>query len=82
MAWCRVGVRPMVRGPVSRMLEHQRQALVNAVAVLLDEGAATYWELEHQRVLYGATRPELTELLHDLDTRVATEYEETKHAMP
>lgn len=75
MAWCRVGVRSMVRGPVSRMLEHQRQALVNAVAVLLDEGAATYWELEHQRVLYGATRPELAELLHDLDTRVATEYE-------
>lgn len=57
------------------MREHQRQALVNAVAVLLDEGAATYWELEHQRVLYGATRPELAELLHDLDTRVATEYE-------
>ena len=57
------------------MLETWRQALVNAVAVLLDEGAATYWELEHQRVLYGATRPELAELLHDLDTRVATEYE-------
>ena len=57
------------------MREHQRQALVNAVAVLLDEGAATYDELEHLRVLYGATRGELTELLHDLDTRVATEYE-------
>ena len=57
------------------MRETQRQALVNAVAVLLDEGAATYWELEHQRTLYGATRPELAELLHDLDTRVATEYE-------
>lgn len=58
------------------MREHQRQALVNAVVVLLDEGAATYHELEHQRVLYGATRDELTELLHDLDTRVANEYEE------
>ena len=57
------------------MLETQRQALVNTVAVLLDEGAATYWELEHQRVLYGATRGELTELLHDLDTRVANKYE-------
>lgn len=57
------------------MREHQRQSLVKAVAVLLDEGAATYWELEHQRVLYGATRGELTEILHDLDTRVATEYE-------
>ena len=57
------------------MREHQRQALVKAVAALIDSGHATYWELEHQRVLYGATRPELTELLHDLDTRVATEYE-------
>lgn len=57
------------------MLETQRQALVNAVAVLLDEGAATYWELEHQRIVYGATRGELTELLHDLDTRVANQYE-------
>ena len=82
MAWCRVGVRPMVRGPVSRMLEHQRQALVEGVAVLLDEGAATYYELEHLRVLWGATRDELTELLHDLDTRAAKEYEETEHAMP
>ena len=58
------------------MYERQRQALVNAVAVLLDEGAATYWELEHLRLLWGATRDELTELLHDLDTRVANEYEE------
>lgn len=64
------------------MREHQRQALVNAVAVLLDEGAATYWELEHQRIVYGATRGELTELLHDLDTQVANQYEETKNAMP
>lgn len=57
------------------MREHQRQGLVQGVAGLLDEGAATYWELEHQRVLYGATRGELTELLHDLDTRVANKYE-------
>lgn len=57
------------------MYEHQRQALVKAVAALVDEGAATFWELEHQRVLYGATRGELTELLHDLDTRVANKYE-------
>lgn len=57
------------------MLDRQRQALVNAVAVLLDEGAATYWDLEHLRLLWGATRGELTELLHDLDTRVANEYE-------
>ena len=49
---------------------------MQGVAVLLDEGAATYWELEHLRLLWGATRDELTELLHDLDTRVATEYEE------
>lgn len=58
------------------MLERQRQGLVQGVAVLLDEGAATYWELEHQRTLYGATVPELVEILHDLDTRVANEYEE------
>ena len=57
------------------MREHQRQSLVKAVAALLDEGAATYWELEHQRIVYGATRGELTELLHDLDTRVANKYE-------
>lgn len=57
------------------MREAQRQSLVKAVAALLDEGAATFWELEHQRIVYGATRGELTELLHDLDTRVATEYE-------
>ena len=64
------------------MLERQRQGLVQGVAVLLDEGAATYWELEHQRIVYGATRDELTEILHDLDTRVANQYEETTHAMP
>lgn len=57
------------------MRENQRQALVNAVAVLLDEGAATYWGLEHLRLLWGATRDELAELLHDLDTRAANEYE-------
>lgn len=57
------------------MLERQRLGLTEGVAVLLDEGAATYWELEHLRVLWGATRGELTELLHDLDTRVANEYE-------
>lgn len=57
------------------MLEHQRQALVKAVAALIDSGHATYWELEHQRVLYGATRPELAELLHDLDTATARAYE-------
>lgn len=64
------------------MREQQRQGLTEGVAALLDEGAATYWELEHQRVMWGATRDELTELLHNLDTRAANEYEETKHAMP
>lgn len=57
------------------MIERQRLGLTEGVAVLLDEGAATYYELEHQRLLWGATRGELTELLHDLDTRVANEYE-------
>ena len=41
----------MKKGPPA-MLEQQRQDLVKAVAGLLDEGAATYWELEHQRILY------------------------------
>lgn len=58
------------------MLELQRQGLTEGVAALLDEGAATYYELEHQRLLWGATRGELTELLHDLDTQVAHEYED------
>lgn len=57
------------------MLETQRLGLTEAVAVLLDEGAATYWELEHLRLLWGATRGELAEILHNLDTRVANEYE-------
>ena len=57
------------------MLERQRLGLTEGVAALLDEGAATYWELEHLRLLWGATRGELTEMLHDLDTRVAHEYE-------
>lgn len=64
---------PTPKGPPA-MLEQQRQDLVKAVAALLDEGAATYWELEHRRILYGATRDELTELLHDLDTQVAHQY--------
>jgi len=58
------------------MLETQRLGLTEGVAALLGEGAATYWELEHLRLLWGTTRDELTELLHDLDARVATEYEE------
>ena len=64
------------------MREAQRQSLVKAVAALIDSGHATFWELEHQRTLYGATRPELAELLHDLDTQAAHQYEETEHAMP
>lgn len=57
------------------MLEAQRQGLTEGVAVLLDEGAATYWELEHQRLLWGATRDELIETLHNLDTQAAHDYE-------
>lgn len=57
------------------MHEPQRVALTRAVAALLDEGAATYWELEHLRLLWGATRDELTETLHNLDTQTAHEYE-------
>ena len=66
----------VVHGSVVPVLERQRLGLTEGVAALLDEGAATYWELEHLRLLWGATRDELTELLHDLDTRVANEYEE------
>ena len=55
-------------------------ALSRAVAVLLDEDAATYGALEHQRTLYGATRIELLEILQGLDTRVAHDYEETTNA--
>lgn len=58
------------------MLETQRLGLTEGVAALLNEGAATYWELEALRVLWGARRDELTEILHNLDTRVANEYEE------
>ena len=58
------------------MLETQRLGLTEGVAVLLDEGVATYWELEHLRLLWGATREEVTEILRNLDTRVANEYEE------
>lgn len=63
------------RGSVLPMLERQRVGLTEGVAALLDEEAATYHDLEHLRTLWGATRDELTELLHDLDTRVANEYE-------
>ena len=55
--------------------EPQRVALTRAVAALLDEDAATYWALEHQRTLWGATRPELVEILHGLDTRAAHDYQ-------
>ena len=58
------------------MLERQRLGLTECVAVLLDEGVANYYELEALRVLWGARRDELTEILHDLDTRVANESEE------
>lgn len=57
------------------MREQQRQGLTEGVAALLDEGAATYWELEHQRLLYGATRDELTEVVANLDCAAATEYQ-------
>lgn len=58
------------------MREQQRAALTERVAAILDEGAATYWELEHQRVLYGATHDELTEIVANLDGAAAREYED------
>lgn len=57
------------------MLDRQRLGLTEGVAVLLNEGAATYWELEHLRLLWGATRDELIETLHNLDTQAAHDYE-------
>lgn len=57
------------------MRDQQRQGLTEGVAALLDEGAATYWELEHQRILYGATRDELTEVVANLDHHAAAAYE-------
>lgn len=64
------------------MRDQQRRGLTEGVAALLDEGAATYWELEHQRVMWGATRDELTEAVANLDHQAAAEYERTTHAMP
>lgn len=57
------------------MYERQRLGLAEGVAVLLDEGAATYHDLEHLRILWGATVPELVETLHNLDTQAAHDYE-------
>lgn len=57
------------------MLERQRLGVTEGVAALLDEGAATYYELEALRVLWGARRDELIETLHNLDTQAAHDYE-------
>lgn len=57
------------------MRDHQRQGLTVGVAALLDESAATYWELEHQRLLFGATRDELTEVVANLDGAAAVAYQ-------
>lgn len=57
------------------MRDQQRQGLTAGVAALLDEGAATYWELEHQRVMWGATRDELTEVVANLDGAAAVAYQ-------
>lgn len=57
------------------MRNQQRQGLTEGVAALLDEGAATYWELEHQRVLWGATRVDLTEVVANLDGAAAVAYQ-------
>lgn len=64
------------------MLDRQRQALTEGVAVLLDEGAATFWELEHLRLLWGATRDELTEIVANLDGAAAAEYEDAYGVRP
>ena len=58
------------------MREYQRHALTERVANILDEPAPHADYLEAARVLYGATRDELTEIVANLDGAAAREYED------
>lgn len=58
------------------MREHQRRELTERVALILDEPAPYAPYLDAARVLYGATRAELVEILGNLDHMVAREYED------
>lgn len=57
------------------MREYQRQALTERVALILDEPAPYAPYLDAARILHGATRAELVEILDNLDHMVAREYE-------
>ena len=58
------------------MREQQRSALTERVAAILDEPAPHADYLEAARILYGATRDELTEVVANLDCAAATEYQD------
>lgn len=57
------------------MREQQRTELTERVAGILDEPAPWADYLEAARILYGATRDELTEIVANLDGAAAREYE-------
>lgn len=57
------------------MREYQRQSLTERVAAILDEPAPHADYLEAARILYGATRDELVEVVANIDCTAAAEYQ-------
>lgn len=57
------------------MLERQRMGLVEGCAQLIDSGSVSAADIEHLRVLWGATYEDAVESLHNIDTEVALAYE-------
>lgn len=57
------------------MLERQRMGLVEGCAQLIDSGSVSAADIEHLRVLWGATHEDAVESLHNIDTEVALAYE-------
>lgn len=57
------------------MKQFQRMMLTERVAKILDEPAPHADYLEAARVLYGATRDELTEVVANLDGTAAVAYQ-------
>lgn len=57
------------------MLERQRMGLVEGCAQLIDSGSVGAADIEHLRVLWGATHEDAVESLHNIDTEVALAYE-------
>lgn len=58
------------------MREQQLAALTERVAAILDEPAPHADYLEAARILYGATRDELVEVVANIDGAAAAEYED------